>query len=137
MTKRNKYNAQRTLRGGMWFDSKAEAGYADVLELLKKAGEILDWEYHPPAVKMSRGAVRWRVDFKVTDRFGSEFYVEVKGMKTEGYTLKLARWRHEVPAPLFVVKKYGDLHYRVIEEVGTEGLIAPIETQGVQLWDLK
>lgn len=116
-TRRNKYNAKRS----MGFDSQAERGYDDVLSLLKRSGQIKDYIHHPPAVKIV-GSVKWRVDFKVIQNDDSGYYVEVKGMETSDYKLKLLLWKDHKPAPLFVVKKYGELRYRVIDEVGTENI---------------
>ena len=115
--RRNKFNAKRVGK----FDSTAESEYAGVLELLKRAGEIADYEHHPPTVLLA-GCIKWRVDFLVTPNEGDDYYIEVKGMPTADYKVKLELWRNEKPAPLFVVTKYGPSRFRVIDEIGTKGI---------------
>ncbi len=121
MRGRNKYNA---VRHGV-YDSGAEEEYAMVLELLQRAGQIREFEHHPPAVQLT-ARIKWKVDYKVTDNDGNEFWVEVKGMPTEGYSLKLRLWKDLMDAPLFVVTKYGKLRFRVIESVNTGTILAPV-----------
>jgi|GEM_PF-2378083 len=115
----NKYHAQGVRKGGHWYDSKAEAEYADVLELCKRGGLILDYQHHPPGVVLV-GTIRWNIDYLVTGLGGQQFYVEVKGLATSDYKLKLELYRQVKPAPLYVVKRYGELRFRVIDEVATE-----------------
>ena len=123
----NKYGAVKVRRGGEVYDSQAEAGYADVLELLKRGGVIADYMHHPPAVKF-RSGIMWRVDYIVTPNTGVEYYVEVKGLPTADYRLKLELWRHEKPYPLFVVRKYGEMRFRIIDEIDTDGIARPLLT---------
>ena len=117
--RKNKFNAKRVGK----FDSTAESEYDGVLELLKKAGEIADYEHHPPPVTLA-GCITWKVDFMVEANDGTMYYVEVKGYtKTDrNYKKNMALWRWEIPAPLFVVTKYGPNRFRLVEEIGTEGI---------------
>ncbi len=96
-----------------------------MLELLKRAGEIRDYEHHPPAVELCGGLVKWKVDYRVAGINGEEYYVEVKGMQTEGYRIKLNIWKYERPFPLFVVTKVGPMRFKVIEQVATDMLKEP------------
>lgn len=118
---RNKYNAVRC--GG--YDSKAEQEYAMVLELLERAGQIREWVHHPPAVQLT-ASIKWKVDYKVLDTEGEPFWVEVKGMPTEGYSLKLRLWKDLMDDPLFVVRRYGELRFKVLESVNTGTILAPV-----------
>ena len=118
---KNKYNASRSAG----YDSKAEREYSEVLELLKRAGEIREFQHHPPAVKLCGGYVKWRVDYRVVGANGEEYYVEVKGMPTEGYRIKLNIWKYERPFPLFVVTKITPLRFKVIEQVATDRIKEP------------
>ena len=118
MRLKNKFNAVGCRRGGIWYGSRTEAEYADVLELEKRAGEIQDFIAHPPGVVLD-GNVRWNIDFKVIDADGTERYVEVKGCKTEGYLIKLKLYKNsskKLP-PLMVVARYGNMKFHTIEQV--------------------
>ena len=120
MAKRNKYNNNRSAG----YDSNAEREYGDVLELLRIADppEIVSFQHHPPAVVLV-GSVKWRIDYLVTTDYEC-YYVEVKGMETSDYKVKLELYRSLYPQsgllPLFVVKKYGPHRFRVTDSIGTE-----------------
>ena len=118
--RKNKHNAQGCRRDGIWYDSRAEAEYADVLALLKRAGEIRNFTPKPPGIEIVPG-VKWRIDFLVTANSGEKYYVEVKGFETEGYRIKRDLYRanrkkRKLPA-LIIVRRYGQMKYRTIEEV--------------------
>jgi len=120
MIRKNKFNAVGCRRGGIWYGSRTEAEYADLLELEKRAGLIKDFVAHPPGVALV-GNTRWNIDFMVIDNDGAERYVEVKGMKTEGYRIKLQLYKDrkkmlKLP-PLMVVARYGCMKFRAIEQV--------------------
>lgn len=72
------------------YDSKAEAEYAQRLELLKRAGEILDWRYAPANWRLARpGKKSWfRPDFLVVTIIGRIEWHEVKGARklSSGHT---------------------------------------------------
>ncbi|MCP4709869.1 MAG: DUF1064 domain-containing protein [Planctomycetes bacterium] len=115
----NKYNARKVQRDGHAFDSQLEAEYWDILQILKKTGSILDVQHHPPAVKFECG-IGWRIDYLVTNYQGEEYYVEVKGLATTDYKLKLALYKHEFDTPLFVVARSrgtrtGDMKFTQID----------------------
>jgi len=118
MRLKNKFNAVGCLRGGVWYDSRTEAEYADLLALEKRAGLIKDFVAHPPGVALV-GNTRWNIDFMVIDNDGAERYVEVKGFKTEGYRIKLQMYKDNAQRlpPLMVVARYGCMKFRAIEQV--------------------
>jgi len=125
MIRRNKYNAQGCRYNGRWYHSRAERGYAELLDLFIKTGSVKSWR---PQVSVNLpGGIKWKVDFEVTDSCGNTYMVEVKGMATPEYKLKLELYRakQDEMLPLFVVRKYGEGKYRIIDEVGTYGLSLP------------
>lgn len=77
-------------KGHVTFKSRAEAGRASVLEILKRGGEIKDWIYEPQFFRFypphipegmagkSCGVRKYKIDFKVINLDGSERFEEVK-----------------------------------------------------------
>ena len=95
--KTNKYGAKRTEFKGKIYDSKFEATKAAELELLKNAGEILDyetqfkvrgWLYREDGSKAFE--YKHKVDFRVHHKDGSFELIETKGVETEDY-----KWRRK------------------------------------------
>ena len=88
----NKYGAKRTVFNNRKYMSKGEAGYAQDLELMKKAGLIREIvpQYRLRLDVNGYHICDYLVDFKVTLRDGSEELHEYKGMKTYEWLLK---WR--------------------------------------------
>ncbi len=124
----NKYNA----RASEGYGSQDEREYGDVLELLKRAGQIKDYVHHGPAVVLSElPRITWAIDYRVVAIDGSIFYVEYKGMATDMYKMKLRLYKEQAAAgnittPLFVVTKYGPMRFRVIESVNAGTLSQPV-----------
>lgn len=94
-----KYGNQKTVTGGMEFDSRKEANRWDELFLLQHCGAIKDLERQAkfeliPAQKDENGkvierAVTYIADFVYTDEKTGERIVEdTKGMRTKEYILK-------------------------------------------------
>jgi len=98
--KGNKYNAKRTQRDGMWFDSEREADRWSELKLLEKAGEIINLkrqERYPLLgangdLKGASGrTLSYIADFTYFDRRENRQIVEdIKGHQTDVSRLKLA-----------------------------------------------
>lgn len=88
---RNKYGAVRT-RG---YASKAEANYAARLELEQRAGHVVLWLEQVP-VKLP-GNIKYVCDFVVLMRDGSLRFVEVKGVSTAAFKLKMKLLREAKP----------------------------------------
>ncbi len=89
-TKRNKYNARKTIVDGITFASRLEADYYCDLKLLKMAGEVETIELQPEFLlkesftkkgKKHR-AIRYIADFKVMYADGRVEIVDVKPSKT-------------------------------------------------------
>ena len=73
--------AKRCEYGGHWYDSLFEAGYAKDLDLLKKAGEVVDWVPHVmiPLIVNGETITKYTIDFVVEMKDGTIEYVETKG----------------------------------------------------------
>lgn len=86
----NKYGAKSSIYNGISYHSKKEAGRAQELDLLKKAGEIKDWErQHKIDLKVNGYHIcNYYIDFKVTHNNGDIELEEVKGFETEVWRLK-------------------------------------------------
>ena len=85
------YKAKKSGRN----DSKFEAGYARMVELLKKAGKIRDYEEQVviPLIVNNRVVYNYRMDFIVyhngkIEPDGTVEYVETKGWIDEKFRLK-------------------------------------------------
>lgn len=86
----NKYGSTSHEYDGRVYHSKAEANYAQELDLLLKAGELLEVipQYRIPLNVRGKHICDYLVDFKVIHSDGSEELIEVKGMVTEIWRLK-------------------------------------------------
>lgn len=83
---RHKFNAKRAERGGLKFDSQAEARYFDELMLRQLAGEVL---FFLRQVRFDLpGGVVYRADFMVFESNGNVRVVDVKGVSTESFRAK-------------------------------------------------
>lgn len=94
MRLRHKFNAVRTETGGRTYDSKAEARYAEKLALLKASGDVLFWLEQVPFILLG---CKYRVDFQVFWAGGSVEFVEVKGMETAIWKLKMKQMTELYP----------------------------------------
>ncbi len=83
---RHKFNAVRTEHNGVKYASKKEARYAQELEFLQKAGDVIFFlrqvPFHLP------GNVRYVVDFQIFYADGKVVFADVKGFKTPEYIMK-------------------------------------------------
>jgi len=89
---RNKYGAKKTVFNDRLYMSKGEAGYAQELELRKKAGEITEIvpQFRLRLDVNGYHICDYLVDFKVTMKDGSEELHEYKGFVTMLWQYK---WR--------------------------------------------
>jgi hypothetical protein len=105
----HKYHAQRTVYNEVRYASKAEAAYAQRLDLLVAAGEVWHWEpYAPPTwplvVLQAEPRITYRPDFWVLPVHGGRSYlVEVKGFETAVWRLKRKLYIATQVLPLLVV----------------------------------
>ena len=82
----------------VYFRSKWEANYGLYLEWLKEKSEIKDWQYEPQPYyefPIKHGTTRYLPDFKVTNKDGSFYLVELKGFR-QGM-VKIKRMRKYFP----------------------------------------
>lgn len=101
----SKYKSRKTIVDNIPFDSLAEANYYKRLKLLRKAGEIKDFELQPiyilqDAYKRGKRKVQpitYKADFLVTYKDGRKEIIDVKGMKTEVYRIKKKMFEYKFP----------------------------------------
>lgn len=88
---RNKWGrAKKTVVGGVKYDSKFEAAQAHELTMLKKAGDIQDFESHVRLPLEVNGfhICDYYIDFVVHHNDGTKEFLETKGLKTPVWALK-------------------------------------------------
>jgi hypothetical protein len=86
----SKYGSKTKEYNGRLYHSRKEAKYAQELDLLKKAGEILDWK---PQFRLNLAVNGYHIttyiaDFLVTAKDGTEEIHEVKGFQTQLFNIK-------------------------------------------------
>ena len=83
-------NATSTFYDGNKYDSKKEAGYAQYLDLMIKAGEVKEWSAHYPLKVFIGGKwiFTYKIDFRVVMSDDSVEFHEVKGWWTAYAKLK-------------------------------------------------
>ena len=81
--------AKKSIYNGQMFDSKFEAKQAWELDMLKKNGEIINWEAHKrlPLVVNGYKVCDYEIDF-IIYREGETEYLETKGYATDVWKLK-------------------------------------------------
>ena len=94
-----KYKAKPVTIDGHRFDSQAEGARYRTLKLLERAGEITGLELQPvfelapgvlvPGEKRKRPALRYVADFAYTDADGQRVVLDVKGVETPVFRIKL------------------------------------------------
>lgn len=105
---RNKYNvapAERRTYKGRTYDSKAEMSYAQHLDLLVRSGDVIDY-CDQPKVHLA-GDLWYRPDFMVIEPEDA-YFVDVKGVMTDGFRKVMAAWSARTGLPLRVIKKKGN-----------------------------
>lgn len=128
----NKYHNQKIVVDGITFDSKDEAKYYEVLKIRKAKGEILDFELQPKFV-LQEGfkkngktykQITYKADFRVYMLDGSSYVVDVKGMLTDVFALKLklynARYNEELKLMCRNLKygnDYGFIDYYELQKI--------------------
>lgn len=88
--RKNKYGAKRKEYNGRLYHSRGEAGYAQVLELRRKAGEIKEVipQYRLSLDVNGFHICNYIVDFKCIMSDGSEELHEYKGFETDLWRFK-------------------------------------------------
>ena len=88
--KKSKYNAAKTERNGLKFDSKKEANYYSKLKLLKTSGIVLDFHMQVRYDFKHNGILLcfYKADFVVNWKDSGVKVIDVKGRKLPMYNLK-------------------------------------------------
>lgn len=89
-----KYNLDVT---GIRFDSKMEGEYYQELLLQKQLGEIKDFVCQPKYVLQESPEVTYIADFLVTDLDGSQRVIDIKGVETSTFKVKLKLFKAKYP----------------------------------------
>ena len=86
MSTRHKFNAKKTIRDGLKFDSNKEAEYYDTLKEKVENGEVLFFLRQVP-IDLP-GNIRYYCDFLVFNVDHTCDFIDVKGYKTPVYKIK-------------------------------------------------
>lgn len=111
----SKYKSCRTKVDGISFASKAEAEYYLELQTYVNDGELKILELQPKVV-MTTSLIKYVPDFKIQDKFGRQWYVDVKGMETPVFKIKKRLWKHYGDGELKIVKKIGK-KFKLVETI--------------------
>lgn len=101
----SKYNSKKIVIDGYTFDSKDEGKYYEMLKDLKAKGKILNFELQPVFILQDRFKknnrtyrnITYRADFRVYVNEKINYIVDVKGMLTEAFKLKLKLFQYKYP----------------------------------------
>lgn len=107
-----KYNAKPTEYNGVRYASKAEAQYAQVLDILLRSGQIIDW-IGQPKVRLGAPDMTYRPDFLVIPKGERPYFVDVKGHETQRFRDIKKLWRCYARLQLRVVRKGTVIEYVV------------------------
>ncbi len=113
--KGSKYKNHRVKVDGINFDSKAECNYYFHLLSLKEKGEIKKIETQPK-VYLSEAKILYKPDFLITKNDDSIYYVDVKGMRTSVFQIKMRLWKAYRKEKLILIKKTVK-DFKVLEEI--------------------
>jgi len=119
----NKYRARATMYNSVRYASKAEAAYAAELDLLLKAGQVVDW-IAQPTVRLGVPENVYRPDFLVIWKEGesadrtlcSAVYVDIKGVETPKFRRDKKLWQAYGRLPLHIIR--GGKTVEIIEPEG-------------------
>jgi hypothetical protein len=100
----NKYHARITTYNDARYSSRAEAKYAEGLDLAMRAGAIRGW-CRQVAFRLGPARIAYRADFLVFGADGVAVAIDVKGVVTERFRVILKLWAAHGPCDLRVVHK--------------------------------
>ena len=128
-----KYNNKKTTIDGIMFDSKDESLYYQMLKDMKNNGLIKDFRLQPKFllqeafVKNGKKyrAIYYIADFKVINNNGSFYVVDVKGMLTTEFKIKMKLFNYKYPdIELRLISRsikfgneYGFIDYYELQEI--------------------
>ena len=101
----NKYNNKKTVIDDITFDSKDESLYYQALKDMKNNGSIKDFELQPKFLLQEAfekdnkkyRAINYIADFKVINNNNSSYLVDIKGMLTTEFKIKLKLFHYKYP----------------------------------------
>ena len=100
-----KYNNKKTTIDGITFDSKNEALYYEALKDMKANGLIKDFELQPSFLLQESFVkdnkkyrpINYIADFRVINNDGSAYIVDIKGMLTTEFKIKMKLFNYKYP----------------------------------------
>lgn len=129
----NKYNNKKTVIDGIVFDSKDESLYYEALKNMKANGLIKDYELQPKFelqesfVKNGKKyrPINYIADFRVINNDGSAFIVDIKGILTTEFKIKMKLFNYKYPdIELRLISRsvkfgdeYGFINYYKLQEL--------------------
>ena len=129
----NKYNNKKTVVDNIVFDSKNESLYYEALKDLKEKGSIKDFELQPKYLLQEafvKNGKRYRpityiADFRVINNDGSAYIVDIKGMLTTEFKIKMKLFNYKYPdIELKLVSRsvkfgdeYGFINYYKLQDI--------------------
>ena len=104
-TVKNKYNNKKVAIDGIVFDSKNEALYYEALKDMKAKGLIKDFELQPEFIlqegfekdEKKYRAIKYTADFRVLTNNDYSYIVDVKGMLTTEFKIKMKLFNYKYP----------------------------------------
>ena len=100
-----KYNNKKTTIDDIVFDSKDEALYYEALKDMKAKGLIKDFELQPEFIlqegfekdEKKYRAIKYTADFRVLTNNDYSYIVDVKGMLTTEFKIKMKLFNYKYP----------------------------------------
>ena len=100
-----KYNNKKTIVDGITFDSRDESLYYEALKNMKANGLIKDFELQPKYLLQEAFVkndkkyrpITYIADFKVINNNGSFYIVDVKGILTTEFKIKMKLFNYKYP----------------------------------------
>ena len=131
-----KYNNKKTIVDGITFDSKDESLYYEALKDMKIKGLIKDFRLQPKFILQESfekdnkkyRAINYIADFRVINNDGSFYVVDIKGMLTTEFKIKMKLFNYKYPdIELKLISrsikygdKYGFIDYDELQKIRKE-----------------
>ena len=101
----SKYNNRKTVVDDIVFDSKDESLYYQALKNMKANGLIKDFELQPKFILQESfekdckkyKPITYIADFRVINNDGSSYIVDIKGMLTTEFKIKMKLFNYKYP----------------------------------------
>ena len=101
----SKYNNKKTVIDGITFDSRDESLYYEALKDMKAKGLIKDFELQPEFIlqegfekdEKKYRAIKYTADFRVLTNNDYSYIVDVKGMLTTEFKIKMKLFNYKYP----------------------------------------